>query len=383
MRPGRVALVGAGPGDPGLLTVRALELLRSAEVVAYDELVSEAILALVPAGIELLAVGRRSGRGHTDYRLHPDVLARAREGKAVVRLKAGDPMVFGRGAEEAEELVAAGIPFEIVPGISAALGAAAYAGIPLTHRDHAGQVLFVTGHRKGGEIKLPDAAADRTVVLYMGARNLAANLATMVGEGWSPSTPAALVIAATTADERTIIGTLATLAERAGAVPAELPALVIVGEVVTAREAIDWRARLPLRERRILVARARSGSSRVAAAFRAAGAEVVELPNVAHEVDQGSARWPSRLDLVVLPGSAAAIALYEGAPPRVRATPAVAIDERTLDAARRFGVTDVLCAAEDSIDALVDAAIVRLGPSRRASHDDTNRFDACSKEGAP
>jgi uroporphyrinogen III methyltransferase/synthase len=349
---GRVALVGAGPGDPALLTVRALELLRDAEVVAYDLLVSESILALIPADAELLPVGRRVGSGHTGYRLHPDVLARAREGKRVVRLKAGDPLVFGRGAEEAEELVAAGIPFEIVPGITAALGAAAYGAIPLTHRDHAAQVLIATGHGKGGRQEPPAPVPGRTLVLYMGARHLASNLAAMVAAGWAASTPAALVIAATTAEERTITGTLATLADRAGDAMTELPALVIVGDVVTTRAVIDWRAGLPLRGRRIVVACARSGPSRVAFALRTAGAEVLELPD--------PARFPSRIDLVVLPASSAAEALYADAPAHVRASPAVAIGARTEETARRLGATCVARAAEDSIDALVAAAISAL-----------------------
>ncbi len=148
---GIVYLVGAGPGDPKLLTIRALELMRSAEVVAYDELVPPQILSLVPAQAELLAVGRRHGHGKTVYRLHPMVLERARAGRVVVRLKSGDPLIFGRGAEEAEELAEEGIPFEIVPGVSAALGAAAYAGIPLTDRRYASQVSDFGNARRSCE----------------------------------------------------------------------------------------------------------------------------------------------------------------------------------------------------------------------------------------
>jgi uroporphyrinogen III methyltransferase/synthase len=230
---GRVALVGAGPGDPKLLT------LRAAELVAHDELVSEAILAMAPLSAEVLPVGRRVGHGPPTYRLHPDVLARARAGRFVVRLKAGDPLVFGRGGEEAEELAAAGIPFEIVPGITAALGAAASACIPLTHRDYAAQALLMTAHH--GDGGMPGAVAGRTLVLYMASRKLAANLRAIAAAGWPRSTPAALVLAATTAREQTVTGTLSTLAERAKDVLAaspDLPGIVFIGDVVRVREAL-------------------------------------------------------------------------------------------------------------------------------------------------
>lgn len=238
---GRVALVGAGPGDPKLLTLRAAELLGVAEVVAHDELVSDAILAMAPVSAEVLPVGRRAGQGPTAYRLHPDVLARARAGRFVVRLKAGDPLVFGRGAEEAQELAAAGIPFEIVPGITAALGAAASVGIPLTHRDCAAQALLTTAHRGDGGMPPPGVVEGRTLVLYMASRELEANLEAIVAAGWPASTPAALVLAATTQREQTVTGTLSTLAvraERALAASPKLPGIVFVGEVVRVRDAL-------------------------------------------------------------------------------------------------------------------------------------------------
>lgn len=248
---GRVALVGAGPGDPKLLTLRAAELLAAAEVVAYDELVSPAILARAPAHAEKLRVGRRAGDGATTYRIHPDVLARARAGKLVVRLKAGDPLVFGRGGEEAEELAAAGIAFEIVPGITAALGAAASTCIPLTHRGRATQALLTTAHRGDGGAP-PPSAVGRTLVLYMGSRELATSLDAIVHAGWPRATPAAIVLAATTPREQIVTGTLATLASRAARVLAaspELPAIVFVGDVVAVRDEIlatRARARSPV-----------------------------------------------------------------------------------------------------------------------------------------
>lgn len=237
----RVALVGAGPGDPKLLTLRAAELLVAAEVVAYDELVSDEILAMAPASAELLSVGRRAGDGPTAYRLHPEVLARARAGRFVVRLKAGDPLVFGRGGEEAEELAAAGIPFEIVPGITAALGAAAAAGIPLTHRRCAAQAVLTTAHRGDGGAPPPDVVGGRTLVLYMASRDLATNLEAIVRAGWPRTMPAALVLAATTPREQTVTGTLGTLAataERVVHAAAGLPGIVFVGEVVRVRSGI-------------------------------------------------------------------------------------------------------------------------------------------------
>jgi uroporphyrin-III C-methyltransferase len=239
---GRVYLVGAGPGDPGLVTVRGLELLRAADVVAYDELVPGAILALAGPGAERLAVGRRwHGRTREPLRLHPAVLERARQGKQVVRLKAGDPFVFGRGGEECEELAAAGVPFEVVPGVSAALGAAAAAWIPLTHRELSSDVTFATGHdlaraETRGRSDWARLAGSGTLVLYMASRALAENLARLVAHGRPASTPAAWIAAATRPEQELVVGTLEDLAARVGDRRGDAPALVVVGEVVTVRE---------------------------------------------------------------------------------------------------------------------------------------------------
>lgn len=283
-RKGMVYLVGAGPGDPGLLTVRALELLRVADVVAYDALVSPAILSLVGPEAELLPVGRRHGTGETPYRLHPEVLARAKAGYTVVRLKAGDPLIFGRGGEEAEELAEAGIPCTIVPGVSAALGAAAYAGIPLTHRLHSSDVTFLSGHDVEGSQSLTDwsraASGKGTLVLFMAARKLSANLQRLIQAGRSAETPAAYISSATTPDQNVIVGTLSTLSEKTREVDLAIPALVIVGDVVGLRERIAWFERRPLAGRRLLVARARPGRSAIATELRALGAEVLEIPEV-------------------------------------------------------------------------------------------------------
>lgn len=235
---GRVFLVGAGPGDPELLTVRAHRLIASARVVAYDELVSDEILALAPPGAELVAVGRRRGTSPDAPPIHPIVLERALDGRDVVRLKGGDPMIFGRGGEEAESLAALRIPFEVVPGISAALGAAASTGIPLTHREAASSVAFVTAHLRHDAPE--DDLATRvpregTVVLYMGLATLEETARRMIAQGRSPSTPVAVVAHATLPTQREVVADLATIAERARAAELPAPALVIVGDVVARR----------------------------------------------------------------------------------------------------------------------------------------------------
>ena len=235
---GRVFLVGAGPGDPELLTMRAHRLLSGAQVVAYDELVAPAILALAPAGAELIAVGRRRGTCPEAPAIHPLVLERALEGRDVVRIKGGDPMIFGRGGEEAEQLAARRIPFEIVPGVSAALGAASSTGIPLTHRDAASSVSFVTAHKRH-DSEDDDLAArvprEGTVVLYMGLSTLREAARSLVAGGRSPSTPVAVVSHATLPTQREVVADLATIADAVEAAALPAPALVIVGDVVSRR----------------------------------------------------------------------------------------------------------------------------------------------------
>ena len=229
-------MVGAGPGDPELLTVRAARLLLEAEVVAYDELVADEILDLAPKSAERIAVGRRAnGCRHHDEKIHPLVIERAREGFDVVRLKGGDPFVFGRGGEEAEELARAGIPFEIVPGISAALGAAATSGIPLTHREAASSVTFATAHAAtdDGDPKLAlTVPLTGTVVLYMGLSRIGETARALVVAGRSGETPVAVVASATRPEQRIVVATLATIASAVTAAKLEAPAVVIVGEVV-------------------------------------------------------------------------------------------------------------------------------------------------------
>jgi uroporphyrin-III C-methyltransferase len=238
---GKVFLVGAGPGDPELLTLRAHRILTSARIVAYDELVGPEILALVPADAERIPVGRRKGTCPNAPSIHPAVLERALLGLDVVRLKGGDPMIFGRGAEEAAELTALRIPFEVVPGISAALGAAASVGIALTHRDAASSVTFATAHLRGqaGPIEVESLAkrvpVEGTVVLYMGISTLRETARRLVEDGRAPNTPVAVVSRATLPDERIVIGDLESIAALVEESALPTPALVIVGEVVARR----------------------------------------------------------------------------------------------------------------------------------------------------
>src|ERR1019366_8083553 len=237
IRRGKVWLVGAGPGDPELLTVRAHRLLASARVVAHDELVAPEILALAPPDAERIPVGRRaSGCRHHEARIHPLIVQRALEGHEGVPLKGGDPFIFGRGGEEAEELAAARVPFEVVPGISAALGAAAAAAIPLTHRECAASVTFVTAHAAQGE---PDVASnvppEGTLVFYMGLARIEETCAALISTGRSAATPAAVVSRATLPDAKLVIGTIGDIADRVRGAHVEAPALLIVGEVVARR----------------------------------------------------------------------------------------------------------------------------------------------------
>jgi uroporphyrin-III C-methyltransferase len=237
---GRVFLVGAGPGDPDLLTLRAHRILTHASIVAYDELVGPEILALIPAGAERIPVGRRRGTCPNAPSINAAVLERALAGLDVVRLKGGDPMIFGRGGEEAAELAALHIPFEIVPGVSAALGAASSTGIPLTHRDAASSVTFATAHLRDG----PDGEvgtlsrrvpAEGTVVLYMGISTLRETARRLVQDGRPARTPVAVVSRATLPDERVVVADLATIADAVEEAKLPTPALVIVGDVVGRR----------------------------------------------------------------------------------------------------------------------------------------------------
>jgi uroporphyrin-III C-methyltransferase len=246
--PGSVWLVGAGPGDPGLLSALALHALARADAVVYDALVDRRILELARPGASLDHAGKRGGRPSPRQ---PDISARlirlAQSGKRVLRLKGGDPLVFGRGGEEALALAAAGIPFRIVPGITAGVGGLAYAGIPLTHRETNSAVTLVTGHNSDGVV--PDgldweaiARGSPVIVLYMALKHLGNITARLIAAGRRAQEPVAIVSKATTTEQRVLVSTLAGVAAAAAAEQIEAPAVIVVGEVVRLRPALDWLA---------------------------------------------------------------------------------------------------------------------------------------------
>jgi len=242
--PGTVYLVGAGPGNPDLLTLRAAKLLAAADVVVYDRLVGADVLALARPAARRIYVGKASGHHSLPQDEINALLVRlAADGGRIVRLKGGDPFVFGRGGEEALTLVAHGIPFEVVPGVTAAAGVAAYAGIPLTHRDHAHAVTLVAGHLKDGTMALDWPALARpgqTVVVYMGLAGLPLLCRELVAHGLPAATPAAIVESATTPRQRIVTGTLADLPALAAAAQLEPPTLIIVGDVVRLADKLSW-----------------------------------------------------------------------------------------------------------------------------------------------
>lgn len=236
--------MGAGPGDPELLTLKAWRLIQSAEVVLYDRLVSPEILSLIPESAERIHVGKQRAN-HTlpQDQINSRLVELARKGRKVVRLKGGDPFIFGRGGEEIETLAAAGVRFQVVPGITAASGCAAYAGIPLTHRDHAQSVRFVTGHLKNDTCDLPwkdFVQNNQTLVFYMGLVGLPIICQQLVAHGMSPEMPVALVSRGTTPHQQVVTGDLTNIVERVERNGVPAPTLVIIGNVVTLRSRLDW-----------------------------------------------------------------------------------------------------------------------------------------------
>jgi uroporphyrinogen III methyltransferase/synthase len=285
--PGVVYLVGAGPGDPGLLTQRAAALLSTVDLVLYDELVHPALLELAPASAELRSVGKRGGdpqsKQQSQRAIEEALIAEARSGRSVLRLKGGDPFLFGRGSEEAEALVAAGLPFEVVPGIPSPLGATAYAGISVTHRDLASSVTFVSATTRAGEpFDFRELSRVRgTVCVLMGMHVIDAVTARLIADGArDPATPAAVIQWGTRADQAVIEAPLASLAARAHEAGLGSPAIIVVGPVVELRRTLRWFDTRPLFGKRVLVTRPEGQSASTAALLRLRGAEPIELPAI-------------------------------------------------------------------------------------------------------
>ena len=281
---GRVYLVGAGPGDPGLVTVRGMELLERADCVVYDALIPLQILGHCREGCELVDAGKRGGK-HTmsQEKINALLVRKAKEYQCVVRLKGGDPLVFGRGGEEALFLRKVGVPFEIVPGVSSALAGPAYAGIPVTHRSVASQLTLVAGHGMSGRdaaaVQMDAlAAAPGSKVVLMGMENLRELMDKLLQGGQAPQTPAAVIQWATTARQRCVRGTVASIADAVEAAGVDSPAVVVIGEVVDLAEELDWRRNLPLSGRRIIVTRPREQVGRLSQLLGEQGAEVVPIP---------------------------------------------------------------------------------------------------------
>jgi uroporphyrinogen III methyltransferase/synthase len=307
-RAGVVYLVGAGPGDPGLMTARSLELIAGADAIFYDRLIPPGALAGAREDGELVYVGKQPGVPSVPQEEIAEQLIEAgRAGKSVVRLKGGDPFVFGRGGEEGEALREAGVEFEVVPGVTAGVAATAYAGIPVTHRDDASAVAFVTGHEdpEKGESALDWEALARfpgTLVFYMGVKKLGRNATALIAAGRDAGEPAAAIERGTWPGQRTITATLGTIAEAVGREQVKAPALIVVGEVARRRERLEWLERRPLHGRRVVVTRARAQASGLATTLRGLGAEAVELPAI---------RVEPRIDSEEVRQIAGALGIYE------------------------------------------------------------------------
>ena len=296
-RPGVAYPVGPAPGAPGLMTARALELIATADVILYDRLIPVGALDGARTGAELVYVGKRPGDAAMPQQEIQDLIAEhALAGRSVVRLKGGDPFVFGRGGEEAETLREAGVEFEVVPGVTAGIAASAYAGIPVTHRDDASAVAFVTGHEDPDK---PESAIDwqalaafpGTLVLYMGVKNLPAIAANLIEAGRDPEQPAAAIMRGTFPDQRAVVATVATLPDAVADAGLRPPSILVFGDVARHRERIGWLERRPLHGRRVVVTRARAQASGLARTLAGLGAEVIEQCDRHGTGDGGAGRF--------------------------------------------------------------------------------------------
>jgi len=281
-----VYLVGAGPGEVGLLTLRGAELLAKADVVVYDALVNPDLLRLAPATAEVIYGGKRP-RDHAipQEKLNALLVAKAKEGKVVVRLKGGDPYIFGRGGEEAEELAAAKVPFEVVPGVSSVVAGPSYAGIPLTHRDHCSSFTVITGHEDPGKegTSLDFKALARTEgtkVVLMGVERIRPLCESLIAHGMKASTPVGMVRWGTTGQQQSLEGTLADIPDQVEKTGFSAPAVTVIGDVVKLRKKLNWFEKRPLFGKRVVVTRARDKAKELSSPFLALGAEVLEIPTI-------------------------------------------------------------------------------------------------------
>ena len=283
---GTVFLVGAGPGDPGLITLKGVDCIRAADVIVYDYLASPTLLSHARGDAERIYVGKKGG-DHTlpQEGINALIVEKARAGNTVARLKGGDPFIFGRGGEEAEVLINAGIPFEVVPGVTAAIGASAYAGIPLTHRDYTANVAFVTGHedptKSESKIDWKSLATGiGTLVFFMGVKNLPVIVGKLMDGGRAGDTPVAVIRWGTTPRQRTVTGTLETIVDTVRTAGIKAPAIIIVGGVVNLRRTMQWFENRPLWGKSIVVTRARKQASDLVRQLSAAGAACIECPTI-------------------------------------------------------------------------------------------------------
>ena len=285
MKQGKVYIIGAGPGDPGLITVKGLKCLKEADVVIYDYLVSEEIITQARESARLIYAGKKGG-AHTmpQEEINQRLVDEARQGNIVARLKGGDPFVFGRGGEEAETLAQSSIPFEVIPGVTSAVAVPAYAGIPLTHRDYTSTLAFVTGHedptKEESDIDWETLAGIGTVVFLMGVKNLRQITTNLMVYGKHVDTPAALIHWGTTEDQETITGTLSDIAQKAEDRKFSPPAVLVVGEVVNLRDVLNWFETKPLFGRGIVITRPEAQAKEFSSLLRAQGARVIHFPTI-------------------------------------------------------------------------------------------------------
>ena len=285
---GRVYLIGAGPGDPGLLTLRGKELLGKAQVVIYDSLVNPQILKFCRPDTELVFAGKTIGQAHiTQEEINELLVIRAKEGKTVARLKGGDPFVFGRGGEEAEVVVKNGIDIEIVPGVSSVTAVPAYGGIPITHRHYNSSFAVFTGHHKGEDSDY-DPTEIETMVFLMGLSNLESIMKKLLESGRKPSTPVAVISSGTLPEQKSVVGTISDIAEKTRVLDVQTPATIVVGEVASLSEAIGWYEKKPLFGKTIMVTREKEASSEFSELLASCGAKTIEFPTIAIKPVRGT-----------------------------------------------------------------------------------------------